>query len=191
MRHGKHGWIMGGLLLALSGCQDRAASSSAPETPVASTPAAEVPVVVPTPVATPVKCWRPDSVIVDRKSFASANLPLDADADRAFARARSEFDHAVDLLCADGKVPADFLRKTRQLVLTQGDGAAEATFFTHDAAENSPFPADYLMFQLAWGSRDETGKMVWQAPDAQDIADGLLCFHDGEGHFDMCNQRLP
>lgn len=190
MQNGKFGWIVGGIVLALSGCQDKPAAPPLPETKVPETQVAQAPLVQP-PQATPAKCWRPASVIVDRKSFSSANLPLDADADRAFARAQGEFDHAVDTLCADGKVPADFLRKTRQLVLTQGDGAAEATFFTYEGTENPPFPGDYLMFQLFWASQDETGKRIWQAPDAQDIADGLICFHDAEGHFDMCNQRLP
>ncbi|GEM_PF-5727508 len=191
MQKEKLGWMLGGVLLALSGCQD---NSSAPAVvvPTASpseTPALQPPVASPQPA--PVKCWRPDSVIVDRKSFAAAGIPLDADADRAFARARAEFDHAVDMLCADGKLPADFLRKTRQLVLTQGDGAAEATFFTYEGTENPPYPADYLMFQLFWASRNEAGTWSWQSPDADDIADGLTCFHDTEANFEMCNQRLP
>jgi hypothetical protein len=125
-------------------------------------------------------------VEIDAGSFAASGAAPSAAAVQALrGEAERAFRRAGNALCAEGAIPARAFASFRRLLVQQADGADNAAFW---AGEGTPQAGD-LVFQAVFHAGGERPALA-VPPDA-DLREGLICWHDFDGHRAMCEERLP
>jgi hypothetical protein len=119
--------------------------------------------------AAPARCAPALTPQVDRDSIVEALAGGKVDAARLgtlSARAGAAFSAAAERLCHDGRLDPKLLRPFSTLIVLNGSGATEATFY-EDPHE---FRSEDLIFQWIFAESD------LEVPPADDIETGLLCW---------------
>lgn len=138
--------------------------------------------VVANSAAAPSRCAPVLTPQLDRESIVA--VPADANVDRArldslAERAGAAFDAAAERLCDNGKLDPKLLRPFRTLIIQNGSGATEATFY-EDPHE---FSGEDLIFQWIFAESDLA------VPLADDVEAGLLCW--AKPNLSECADREP
>ena len=175
--------------LALAACGPGAeagnASAGAGGERAAAPPAAAAPPPVAPPAAPARGCADALPVEIDAGSFARPDgAPTAAALEALRGEAERGFRAAAAALCAERALPADAFARFRRLLVQQADGADNAAFWS---GEGTPAPGD-LVFQAVFLGGEAAALAM---PDDRDLREGLVCWHDFEGHRAMCEERLP
>lgn len=173
--------------LALAGCGQSsgvpadAAMAAGNEAAAAPVPAEAAPPAAPAP-----GCADALPVAIDAASFANSGVaPMPAQVERLRGEAERAFRRVASTLCGEGALPADAFRRHPRLLVQQADGADSAAFWSGEGTAQ----AGDLVFQAVFHQGGERPALA-VPPDA-DLRDGLICWHDFEGHRAMCEERLP
>jgi hypothetical protein len=169
--------------LVLAGCGADESANNAQAANLAATPANDVVASANTTAATAEPgCSAHMAVELDEESLLQA--PVDKPITKASLEpfrqaAGARFKEAADELCRQGKFAPRYLKMFTTLILQNGSGATEATFY-EDPHE---FRSEDFIFQWVFAESN------LEVPTKDDIQTGLICWAEPEQ--EMCAAREP
>ena len=169
-------------LLLLAGCGGGEQTGSKAGAASDTAPSADLQQRQPAEKPAPARCAPSLTPELDRESIIAALARAEPDTaklDSLKDRAGRAFDAAAERLCRSGKLDPRLLRPFRTLIIQNGSGATEATFY-EDPHE---FSSADLIFQWTFA---EAGLGV---PQSEDVEAGLLCW--ARPDLPDCADRQP